>query len=72
MPTRDRYKKRRADRSTYSFHLERGSVAGVQTLVDREVFENRSHAVDEALRLLLDLYRDRLDATDDREPAHAA
>jgi Arc/MetJ-type ribon-helix-helix transcriptional regulator len=60
MTVRDRYKSRRADRSTFSFHLERSSMADVQKLVAAGIYENRSHAVDEALRLLLMVHRPQL------------
>lgn len=57
MNERDRYKKRRTNRKTFSFHIDPESVESVETLIQMGVFQNKSHAVDEALVLLLSTYR---------------
>jgi len=66
MVARDRYKQRRSNRKTYSFHLSKPSIAQIDELLERGVFENRSHAVDEALLLLLRVYQP-VPPTDDRD-----
>lgn len=57
MHERDRYKKRRTNRKTFSFHINPESVESLETLIGMGVFQNKSHAVDEALVLLLTTYR---------------
>lgn len=47
-------------RETVSFHVSSDSMRVVDVLVDAEVYANRSHAVDAALKLLIAFNVDRL------------
>lgn len=73
MNERDRYKKRRTNRKTFSFHIDPESVESIETLIRMGVFENKSHAVDEALVLLLSTYRHLIQSEHSalKDPAHA-
>ena len=44
----------RGGRRTYAVYLNEDSMEGIESLLDQGVYVNRSQAIDEAIRLLLD------------------
>lgn len=61
--------RRRGNRKTYSVVLAPERVAPVDHLVASGIYRSRSHAVEEALRLLAAYHRDRLPATEEADRA---
>lgn len=55
-----------AGRATVAFHVSAESIRAVDQLVELDVYANRSHAVDAALKLLIAFNADHL-----REPVSA-
>jgi hypothetical protein len=48
------------DRKTAAFHVSAASLDAVNRLVALEVFPNKSAAMDEALKILIAMHRDKL------------